>query len=205
MCDRYVFGRACFAGGFINSTISAVYVEKQPIEAGSLWKYISLIRDMAFERIREAHSSTYYPISTMQGRPGKFVPPPLGYCFEFHYEDKCSKLSCTYSHTCFKCHKPGHSTSKCRSGQLQVQEALEIAHWLHNALSGFPESIYPDSIHIMRSWLRRSHLHQQQRIDNRCLTYYLVMTLISNCFLSNHSCCLIISNLYSTKVYLSLR
>ena len=42
------------------------------IEAGSLWKYISLIRDMAFERIREAHSSTYYPISTMQGRPGKF-------------------------------------------------------------------------------------------------------------------------------------
>ena len=50
----------------------------------------------------------------MDGRENS-VPP--GYCFEFHYEDKCSERSCTYNHTCFKCHKPGHSTSKCRSGQ----------------------------------------------------------------------------------------
>ena len=136
-------------------------MEKKPIEAGSLFKYISLIRDMAFQRkhwqfydlqfrrLRPSNQTSWGEIDWElhfrggESQSSQFARPipsrttqfqqrrdvrensvPPGYCFEFHYEDKCSERSCTYNHTCFKCHKPGHSTSKCRSGQPRPSSTI---------------------------------------------------------------------------------
>ena len=140
---------------------SAVYAEKKPIEAGSLFKYIALIRDMAFQRkhwqfydlqfrrLRTSNQSSwgdidwelYFRGGAPQSSQGpRLITPrssnfqqrrdvrkgfvPHGHCFEFHYDDKCSRKNCTFNHTCFKCLKAGHSSSKCRSGRPQPSSTI---------------------------------------------------------------------------------
>ena len=72
-------------------------------------------------------------------------------------------LSCMLYNIRFKAsHVPGFQNVLAdKLSRSQVQEALVIAPWLHNAPTGIPESIHPDSIPIKRSWLRRSLLHQR--------------------------------------------
>ena len=59
-------------------------------------------------------------------------------------------------------HVPGtQNVLADKLSRSQVQEALVIAPWLHNAQTGIPESLHPDSIPIKRAWPRRSLLQQR--------------------------------------------
>ena len=71
--------------------------------------------------VKQSISSSYFGTPSIN-RPSKptsektFLKVPAGYCYEFHsQESNCSKLNCTFRHTC-PCGRGPHSVYTCRSG-----------------------------------------------------------------------------------------